>query len=56
MSDEVKTLGNWAKELSLNEKKLKDAVKALGLEPHSKKGVCSYYTQAAVEQARKQMA
>lgn len=53
MSDETKTLANWAKELTLNEKKLKEAVKALGLEPDSKKGVCCYYSKASVAKATK---
>lgn len=53
MSDDAKTLANWAKELGLNEKKLKEAVKLAGIEPDSKKGVCCYYGKAAVEKAAK---
>jgi len=53
MTDEVKTLANWAKELNLNEKKLKEAVKLLALEPDSKKGVCCYYSKASVAKAQK---
>jgi len=53
MPDDPKTLTAWAKDLGLNEKKLKAAVKALGLEPDAKKGVCAYYGQAKVEKARK---
>ncbi len=53
MADDAKTLANWAKELGLNEKKLKEAVKLLGLEPDSKKGVCCFYGQAAVAKAQK---
>ncbi len=53
MTDEAKTLANWAKELGLNEKKLKEALKVLGLEPDSKKGVCSYYGKASVAKAQK---
>jgi len=53
MTDEAKTLANWAKELGLNEKKLKEAVKLLGLEPDSKKGVCCYYGKASVTKAQK---
>jgi hypothetical protein len=53
MADEAKTLATWAKELGLNEKKLKEAVKLLGLEPDSKKGVCCYYAKASVAKAQK---
>jgi len=53
MPDEPKTLANWAKELGLNEKKLKEAVKVLELEPDAKKGVCAYYGKTKVEKARK---
>lgn len=56
MADDLKTLANWAKELGLPEKKLKDAVKAAGLEPDAKKGVCGYYRQATVDKAREAMA
>ena len=53
MPDDNKTLANWAKELGLNEKKLKEAIKLMGLEPDAKKGVCAYYGKAKVEKARK---
>lgn len=53
MTSEAKTLANWAKELGLNEKKLKEAVKLAGLTPESKKGVCCFYSQASVEKAAK---
>ena len=53
MADELKTASNWAKELAIPEKKLKDALKLAGLEPDAKKGVCGYYAQATIEKARK---
>ncbi len=53
MADDLKTLANWAKELDLNEKKLKEAVKLLGLEPDAKKGVCCYYAKGSVAKAQK---
>ncbi|BDU76862.1 hypothetical protein [Mesoterricola sediminis] len=53
MGDELKTAAAWAKELALPEKKLKEALKAAGLEPDAKKGVCAYYAQATIEKARK---
>ena len=53
MPDQPQTLANWAKELGLNEKKLKEAIKLMGLEPDAKKGVCAYYGKAKVEKARK---
>lgn len=53
MSDDLKTLAAWSKELGLSEKKLKDAVKAAGLQPDAKKGVCGYWAKATVEGALK---
>jgi len=55
MADELKTIGNWAKELGLSEKKLKDAVKASGIEPDQKKGVCCMYSLKSVTRAKKAM-
>lgn len=55
MPDDLKTLANWAKELGLNEKKLKETVKAAGLEPDAKKGACAYYGKAAIAKAQQQM-
>lgn len=53
MSEELKTAANWAKELGLPEKKLKDAMKTAKIEPDAKKGCCSYYSKASVEKAKK---
>jgi hypothetical protein len=53
MADELKTIANWAKELGLSEKKLKDAVKAAAIEPDQKKGVCCMYSKKSVEKAKK---
>lgn len=53
MADDLKTAANWAKELGLPEKKLKDALKLAGLEPDARKGVCGYYAKATIEKARK---
>jgi hypothetical protein len=53
MADELKTIANWAKELGLSEKKLKDAVKAAAIAPDQKKGVCSMYSLKSVEKAKK---
>jgi hypothetical protein len=53
MADDLKTAANWAKELGLPEKRLKDALKLAGLEPDAKKGVCGYYAKATIEKARK---
>jgi hypothetical protein len=55
MSEELKTAANWAKELGLPEKKLKDAMKSAKIEPDAKKGCCSYYSKAAVEKAKKSL-
>lgn len=53
MPDELKTAANWAKELGLPEKKLKDAMKTANIQPDAKKGCCSYYSKASAEKAKK---
>ncbi|GLH68095.1 hypothetical protein [Geothrix edaphica] len=53
VAEGMKTAANWAKELGVPEKKLKDAFKAAGIEPDAKKGVCAYYAQASAEKAKK---
>lgn len=53
MADDLKTAAAWAKDLGVPEKKLKDAIKALGLEPDAKKGICAYYAKASAEKAEK---
>ena len=53
MAEDMKTIANWAKELGVPEKKLKDAVKAAAIQPDAKKGVCSFYSRANAEKAKK---
>ena len=53
MAEDLKTAANWAKDLGVPEKKLKDAFKVAGIEPDGKKGVCVYYSKASAEKARK---
>ena len=53
MADDLMTAANWAKELKVPEKKLKDAIKAAGLEPDAKKGVCAFYSKASIAKAQK---
>jgi len=53
MADDLKTAGNWAKELGVPEKKLKDAIKAAGIQPDAKKGACGLYTRQTAEKAKK---
>jgi len=53
MAEDLKTAGNWAKELGIPDKKLKDALKAAGLAPDAKKGGCGYYSKATIAKARK---
>lgn len=53
MADDLKTAAAWAKDLGVPEKKLKDAIKVLGIEPDAKKGVCAYYAKTTAEKARK---
>ena len=42
-----------AKDLGVPEKKLKDALKAAGIEPDAKKGVCAYDSKPSAEKAKK---
>jgi hypothetical protein len=53
VAEDLKTAANWAKDLGVPEKKLKDAFKAAGIEPDAKKGVCAYYGKASAEKAKK---
>ena len=53
MSDDMKTAANWAKELDVPEKKLKEAIKSIGIQPDAKKGACAYYARASAEWAKK---
>ncbi len=52
MADELKSIANWAKELGVSEKKLKDAVKAAAIAPDARKGICNLYSRASIEKAR----
>jgi hypothetical protein len=52
-TEDLKSAANWAKELGVPEKKLKDALKATGIEPDAKKGVCAFYSKASAEKAKK---
>ncbi|MCX6549159.1 MAG: hypothetical protein WCO20_12075 [Holophagaceae bacterium] len=52
-TEDLKSATNWAKELGVPEKKLKDALKAAGIEPDAKKGVCAFYSKASAEKAKK---
>lgn len=51
-TSDLKTAAAWAKDLGVPEKKLKEALKAAGLEPDAKNGVCAYYSKASAEKAR----
>lgn len=53
MSEDMRTIGNWAKELGIPEKKLKEAVKAAAIQPDAKKGPCAYYSRESAEKAKK---
>ncbi|WP_291272237.1 hypothetical protein [Geothrix sp.] len=53
MAEDLKTAAAWAKDLGVAEKKLKEALKAAGIEPDAKKGVCAYYSKASAEKAKK---
>lgn len=53
MVEDMKSAGNWAKEFGVPEKKLKDALKAAGIEPDAKRGACAFYSKASAEKATK---
>ncbi|MBZ5496611.1 MAG: hypothetical protein LAP85_09425 [Acidobacteriia bacterium] len=53
MAEEMKTVANWAVELGVPEKRLKEAVKAAAIQPDAKKGVCAYFSRATIEKAKK---
>lgn len=53
MSEDLKTAANWAKELKVPEKKLKEAIKVAEIQPDSKKGACTYYSKATIDKALK---
>ncbi|MBP1627405.1 MAG: hypothetical protein H6Q00_1880 [Holophagaceae bacterium] len=52
-TEDLRSLTNWAKELGLPEKKLKEAVKAADLQPDSKRGICCFYSREKVEAVAK---
>ncbi len=52
-TEDLKSATNWAKELGVPEKKLKEALKAAGIEPDAKRGVCAFYSKASAEKAKK---
>lgn len=52
---DLKTVGNWAQELGVPPKKLKDALTAADIAPDAKKGACAYYSKASITKAKKQI-
>lgn len=54
-TEDLRSITNWAKELGLPEKKLKDAVKAAELQPDAKRGICCFYSRTAIEKVAKTM-
>jgi len=50
-TEDLRSITNWAKELGLPEKKLKDAVKAAELQPDSKRGICCFYSRENIQKA-----
>ena len=54
-NDELLTAGAIAKATGASDAKVKNAIKALGLQPKAKKGVCAYYGSDAVAKVKKAM-
>lgn len=49
---ELLTAGKIAKEFNLPQKKIKEAIKKLNLQPDVKKGNCSYYYRETAEKIK----
>ena len=52
---QLMTAGNIAKTLGASDAKVKKAIAELKLKPDAKKGVCNYYSKAALEKIRKSL-
>ena len=55
-NDELLTAGAIAKAIGASDAKVKNAIKALGIQPKAKKGVCAYYGADAVAKVKKALA
>jgi len=55
MADEMLSAGKWAAKLGVPAKKFKDAIKAAGIEPDSKKGACAYYSSKTAEKIKRKI-
>ncbi len=55
MADEMLSASKWAKELGVPDKAFKEALKASGVEPDSKKGACKYYSRKTAEKIKKKV-
>ncbi len=55
MADETLSAGKWAEKFGIPAKKFRDAIKAAGIEPDSKKGACAYYSSKTAEKIRKKI-
>lgn len=50
--NELLTAGAIAKELQVSDAKVKKAIKELGIEPVTKKGVCCYYSSDTIAKVK----
>jgi threonyl-tRNA synthetase len=55
-NDDVLTAGAIAKALGASDAKVKNAIKALGIQPKAKKGACAYYGPDTVAKVKKALA
>jgi hypothetical protein len=55
-NDDLLTAGAIAKAIGASDAKVKNAIKALGIQPKAKKGVCAYYGSDAVAKVKKALA
>lgn len=52
-NEDLLTAGAIAKSIGASDAKVKNAIKALGIQPKAKKGACAYYGSDAVAKIKK---
>ena len=55
MAEVTQSAGKWAKELGVNEAEFKKIIKAEGIAPDAKKGVCAMYSRKTAEKIAKKI-
>ena len=55
MAEQTQGAGKWAKELGVSEAEFKKIIKAEGIAPDAKKGVCAMYSRKTAEKIAKKI-